>query len=26
LAQWIWLTGWFGGLLSARRTEERKRE
>jgi len=26
LAQWIWLTGWCGGLLSARRTEERRRE
>lgn len=26
LAQWIWLAGWCGGLLSARRTLERTRE
>ena len=25
LAQWIWLAGWCGGLLSARRTVERTR-
>ena len=26
MAQWIWLAGWCGGLLSARRTLERARE
>ena len=26
IAQWIWLAGWCGGLLSARRTRERLRE
>lgn len=26
VAQWIWLAGWCGGLLSARRTVERKSE
>jgi glycosyltransferase involved in cell wall biosynthesis len=26
VAQWIWLAGWCGGLLSARRTLERARE
>jgi glycosyltransferase involved in cell wall biosynthesis len=26
VAQWIWLAGWCGGLLSARRTLERPRE
>lgn len=26
IAQWIWLAGWCGGLLSARRTPERERE
>jgi len=26
IAQWIWLAGWCGGLLSARRTPEPQRE